>query len=316
MEVEREVEQHRDLLDSLYDAAYCVDRDRRITYWNKSAEAITGYTASDVVGKHCWDNILVHVDDQGTRLCGKGCPLAATIRDGVAREAKVYLRHQDGHRLPVLVRASPLRDRTRNVAGAVEIFNDNSAQDALTEKVEELEDAALLDPLTEVGNRRHIEMRLRDRLAEMDRYDSPFGVLFMDIDRFKVVNDTYGHDVGDNVLRMVAKTLALNLRPFDDLGRWGGEEFVAIVGRADEADVRSIAERCRALVEQSGIPNGSDYIRVTISIGATIAEPRDTAESLLIRADQLMYQSKTAGRNCVSLELHDSTAAPVQRRAE
>lgn len=314
MDPEGEFDQHKELLDSLPDGVYCVDRDRRITYWNRASQKLTGYRASDVVGKCCRDGILMHVDDQGARMCGERCPLAATIRDGLPRQVDLYLHHRDGQRVPVSVRSNPLCDPTAQITGAVETFSDNSAQEALTEKIKELENALLLDPLTGVGNRRHIELSLRDRLAEMQRYGSPFGLLFMDIDHFKAINDVYGHDVGDDVLRMVAKTLALNLRPFDHLGRWGGEEFVALVVRNDEAQVRSIAERCRVLVEQSGIYTGSDPVRATISVGATLAEPRDTTESLVKRADQLMYHSKITGRNRVSLKLDDSAGAPLERR--
>ena len=112
------------LLEAMSEAVYAVDTDRRVTYWNPAAERLTGYRASDVVGRRCWDNILSHVDDKGAVLCTTGCPLPATIEGGRAREAHVFLRHRDGHRVPVAVRAAALCSADGAVIGAVEVFRD------------------------------------------------------------------------------------------------------------------------------------------------------------------------------------------------
>ena len=107
------------VMDNLYDGAYYVDRGRRIRYWNRGAERLTGYADADVVGQFCFDNILNHVDGSGTALCRSLCPLAATMRDGGPREAEVFLRHREGHRVPVQVRTAPVRNRDGAVIGGV-----------------------------------------------------------------------------------------------------------------------------------------------------------------------------------------------------
>ena len=136
----------------------------------------------------------------------------------------------------------------------------------------------------------------------MNRYDIPFGVLFMDIDDFKRVNDVYGHDTGDSVLKFVAGTLSANSRPFDLYGRWGGEEFVGIVRNVNAANLKHMGQRLRRLVEKSFLlADDGDKLRVTISLGATMALPEDTIHSLLQRADTLMYQSKAAGKNRLTI---------------
>ena len=96
------------LLDSLFDGVYFVDKERRIQYWSQGAKHLTGYSASEAVGRYCFDNFLVHVDECGCALCLTGCPLASTIADGDRREADVYLRHKLGHRVPVTVRVAPI----------------------------------------------------------------------------------------------------------------------------------------------------------------------------------------------------------------
>jgi diguanylate cyclase (GGDEF)-like protein/PAS domain S-box-containing protein len=293
----------RRILDQLEDGVYITDAGRGIVYWNRAAVRITGYPAEEVVGSRCSDNILVHVDADGVQLCGGPCPLAGTLADGNPREHDVFLHHRDGHRVPVHVQIQPLLDRQGHRVGAVEIFRDNSNRLAELQRLEELQALAYLDPLTAVGNRRYAEQTLTARLEELRRYGWSFAVLFIDIDHFKDVNDAHGHDVGDSVLRMVARTLAGSLRSFDFLGRWGGEEFLAVVPMQLDSQLAPLAGRCRALAERSSLRAGPHVVQVTISIGATMALPSDTVESLVARADDLMYQSKTAGRNRVTLSM-------------
>ena len=292
----------KDLVDRLFDGVYFVDRDRRITYWNRAAERITGYSGEEVLGSRCRDNLLIHVDAEGKSLCdGESCPALAVMQRGEEREAEVFVHHKRGHRLPVQTRIVPLRDRDGQVTGAMEIFRDNSALASMREQFSELEHLALIDPLTEIGNRRYLEMHVRARLDEMQRYDWRFGLLFCDIDKFKAVNDTHGHQAGDEVIRMVAQTLAACIRPFDFVGRWGGEEFMAIVTRVERWQLLAIAERLRALVEQAVITGGVEPIRVTISLGATLAHCDDTQRGLFERVDRMLYRSKAEGMNRVSI---------------
>jgi diguanylate cyclase (GGDEF)-like protein len=244
----------------------------------------------------------MHVDDKGVNLCLTRCPLEKAITEGVMVEGEVYFHHKEGHRLPALVRVTPIRDNEGRTVGAVEIFSDNSPRVQLAEKVEELEKMALLDPITRIGNRRYGDLSLVARLNELERYDWPFGVLFMDIDHFKKVNDLYGHDVGDRILRIVATTMINGLRSSDVVSRWGGEEFIALVPQVDIEQLKNVAEKIRLLVEKSSISIEGKNIEVTISIGATLARKDDTAETLIKRTDELMYRSKCEGRNRLSVE--------------
>lgn len=289
---------HR-LIDNLGEGVYFVDRDRRITFWNKAAEKITGFPGKEVLGRRCMDQVLNHVDDSGRCLCLEACPLSETIADGRERESEIYLHHKHGHRVPVRIRTSPISDESGRIVGAVEVFTDNSRNVSLEERLAELERLALLDPLTHLPNRRYVETHVEARFAELRRNDWPFGVLYIDIDRFKRVNDQHGHETGDRVLQLVARTLAANSRPFDIVGRWGGEEFVTVVvNSADTLRLSQVGERLRVMVAQSALRE-FPRLRVTISIGAALASPEDTLETLLRRADEKLYQAKAAGRNKV-----------------
>lgn len=292
---------YKKLLDNLYDGVYFVDSERKITYWNRGAERITGYAAADVVGKLCSDNLLMHSDKNGKPLCLCRCPVSESMAEGRERTCEVFLRHKNGHRVPVSVRVSPIIDAAGGVAGAVEIFNDNTPTAVAYDRLAELEKLAYLDALTGLGNRRYAEITLQGRIEELQRYGWMFGILFIDIDNFKSVNDECGHTTGDEVLKMVAKTLQNSVRSFDVVSRWGGEEYVAIIVNIHSEELLSTARRCRALVEQSRVP-AVPSLKVTVSLGATLARADDTTTTLIKRADELMYESKKSGRNCVTTD--------------
>jgi len=286
---------YESLLQNLQDGVYFVNRDRKITYWNEAAEQLSGYSAGEVLGKCCSDNLLGHVDDRGTPLCLSGCPLSATIRDGQPRQSKIYLRHKDGHRVPVSVRVLPMWNGNGSIVGALEIFSDASGKKNTEKRVFELERLAFRDALTGLPNRRFMELKVEQSLEEHERFSRLYGLLLFDLDAFKKVNDTHGHDIGDALLKAVAETLMHGLRPPDIVGRWGGEEFLVLMPDLDAVGLGDLAERCRALIAQSSVNAGSARIAVTASIGATVLGHSDTAESAVRRADELMYQSKHSG---------------------
>jgi len=224
------------------------------------------------------------------------------MQDGVVREADVFLHHADGHRVPILVRAAPMRDVEGNIIGAVEIFSSDAGMKSVRQQIRELRNITNIDPLTKIGNRQFLDGRLRAVLAECKGQDSGAAVLFMDIDKFKRINDSYGHDIGDKVLCMVAATLKNSLRNTDAVGRWGGEEFLAILGDVNSLEsLNFICEKLRKLVSFSSLDYLDEMINVTVSIGATFIKPDDTPDSFVKRADRLMYQSKQAGRDRVTI---------------
>jgi len=293
---------YKDIIDNLYDGVYFVDRERTITYWNKGAERITGYSSDQTVGRSCRDNLLNHVTANGIQLCLHHCPLAAVMEDGHPREAEVFLHHADGHRMPVVVRATAMRDREGKIVGAIETFSGNIDVVATRRRLQELHRAAMIDPLTGVGNRRYLDGRLDALLAEFNNNATIAGLLFMDVDQFKQFNDTYGHNTGDMVLRMVARTIRHAVRATDTVGRWGGEEFIAILCDVeDSASLMAAANKVRAQVQYSHLGLNGQELAVTISVGGTLLLPDDTSLSLVARADALMYRSKQSGRNHVTI---------------
>jgi diguanylate cyclase (GGDEF)-like protein len=209
-----------------------------------------------------------------------------------------YLHHKDGHRVPVNIRATQIANNGE-VLGSVETFTDNSRVHKLNEDIEQLKTIALYDQLTELPNRRYLDTYLDSKYTEFTVLDMPFAVIYTDIDFFKKVNDTYGHSIGDQVLKMVAKTLSGCLRNSDIVARYGGEEFVIVAPIAELDNAKTLAEKLRRLIETSELRNETDLIKVTMSFGVTLIQDGDSLDDVLNRADGLLYQAKENGRNRV-----------------
>ncbi|MBU4213928.1 MAG: sensor domain-containing diguanylate cyclase [Actinobacteria bacterium] len=289
------------VLAALNEGVYLVDRERRITYWNLAASEISGYPAQEVVGSRCADGILNHVDSAGNQLCGEHCPLQQTMQDGVSRTVQVFLHQKDGRLRPVQVTAVALTDEDGHIVGAAETFRDDSAHRADRERAAHLERLSLQDPLTGLGNRRYLDTCLATRLRQLTAVGRRFGVLMLDLDHFKPVNDTYGHETGDAALRTLACTLKLGVRPDDSVIRFGGEEFVVVTPIDDVDQLAMVAERLRELVRGTTVQATGVSLTVTVSIGATVARPGDTAAALLERADSGLLRAKRTGRDRIVL---------------
>lgn len=293
-------ELYLNIINNLCDGVYFVDTERTIVFWNKAAEAITGYLAEEIVGKQCQNSQLNHIDTNGRPLCTLGCPLFATIIDGEQRKETVYVRHKKGHRFPIRVNIFPVWEDGK-ITGAIEVFTQNSPIVYEDNLVAHLTGIAMHDELTKLPNRRYLESFLDYKISEYKRFDRPFAVLFADIDNFGKFNNDYGHDIGDLVLTNIAESLMSNVRKTDMIGRWGGEEFVGIYSLNKSYEAAIIAEKFRLLVANTDVQVGNQPLSVSVSVGITTARPLDTAASLIERADQNMYASKKKGKNCVTV---------------
>lgn len=288
---------YRSILDGIRDGVYFVGLDRAIVFWNRAAERISGYSADEVVGRRCADGILRHCTEDGTALCETGSPLKGAMIDGKSQEVEAWIHHKKGHRVPVTVHATAVRDDAGRIVGSVEVFSDNSRKIVAIEQAKELNRLAFIDELTGVGNRRSVDIRLRELFADPIGMGMPVGVLFIDVDHFKAFNDRHGHATGDRVLRAVAETLGENLRTYDYVGRWGGEEFVVVTAASSLVEMQLLAARLRSLVEQTDVDVKGESLGVTVSIGGALARPGDEPDSLVSRADGHLYESKRNGRN-------------------
>lgn len=290
------------LVDSLFEGVYFVDKTRTITAWNKGAYTITGFPQEEVIHRKCYENILNHVNEAGVALCFNGCPLHATLADGKERCANVYLQHKDGQRVPVTVKTLPVRNSSGEIEGAIEVFTEINTDKTFRKDLDRLHKDASEDALTGVPNRKYIGALIESRLREMHSVGVTFGINFIDIDNFKHVNDVYGHGIGDEILKLLVRTVKSGLRKNDMIGRLGGEEFIIVFSDVDHQGMKVASEKIRMLVESSKLRLPQGDLSVTISVGATLAIDSDSVETIIQRADDLMYKSKKTGKNKVTFD--------------
>lgn len=240
-----------------------------------------------------------------------GLKLVAQIRSDAASRATPLLVIVDAHERPRLVKALELGandiiarpiDAQELSARCRSLIRHKRYADSLRNKLDHSLEMAVTDPLTGLHNRRYMAGQLEPLVEHAARGEASAAVLILDIDHFKTINDSFGHDAGDEVLVEFAVRLATNVRAVDLPCRFGGEEFVVIMPETRVEDAQVIADRIRAQI--AGTPfmvmEGKESLNVTISIGVAAATGRDdTVEALLKRADAALYEAKQAGRNRV-----------------
>jgi diguanylate cyclase (GGDEF)-like protein/PAS domain S-box-containing protein len=277
------------VLDSLPVRIMRVSRELRYLYVNRAfgglsglpRSAVIGRTVAEILGK---DLFSLHEHHMKAALAGR------TERYEVRRRA-------NGAEFVDSVACVPHVDEQGNAADFFMLCVDVTERARLEER---LNDLATRDPLTGALNRRAFLERAESELDRCSRDGAPLSFVIVDLDHFKNVNDTWGHAAGDEVLKTLAEACRRALRPADVFGRFGGEEFVALLPDVDADDVADIAERLRRLTEESEIATPEGVIRVTLSAGHTTALPGDTPDDLVRRADAALYESKHAGRNRVT----------------
>lgn len=284
-------------LESLYDGFYLVDSDLRFVVWNSGAEHLLGHSAHNMLGQVWTKCRLCHAELNGRPLPDGDCPMHRVIDTGKPNTQAVKVQHADGQWIEVELQSVPLFDRGGHLHGVAQIFQDKTRNSRVPE-YRELKMAASRDALTGVANRGEMERQLELLVADYGQQQNPepFSVIFLDIDFFKSINDTYGHTVGDQVLVDLSKLLQHETYSGELISRYGGEEFVILCPGTDLEQVRRRAERLRKAISETQIGNLQDH-RVTSSFGVTEIEPGDTATSVLARADKALYISKESGRN-------------------
>ncbi|OCW55704.1 GGDEF domain-containing protein [Hoeflea olei] len=171
--------------------------------------------------------------------------------------------------------------------------------ESLSIRSQSLEHAAVTDGLTGMYNRRYFDDALTEYLAAFGRIDKPIGMAILDLDHFKAINDSHGHDVGDEVLRQVADCLQIFTRYHDVVARLGGEEFAILSPNITERQLYNLSDRIRQAVAELNIRNGNVTLKVTVSAGLAIWNGSESGEELYRRADKQLYEAKRQGRNRV-----------------
>jgi diguanylate cyclase (GGDEF)-like protein/PAS domain S-box-containing protein len=284
------------VLDNLYDGVCFVDRDRCISYWNKGAERITGYPESEMTGAPCWDNVVAHMET-GLPLPRRGWSRPDCPEGSLYKDEEISLLHREGHRIPLMTRTAVIRDFRNAITGAIVLFSDNQGMVEARQTIEQLEQLALLDPLTNLGNRHYAEIQLQRSLDELRRYGWPFGVMLISVDKFEWGEDDRGNETAEQALKTVARTLSRRLRSSDVVSRWRQDQLVAIVLHVSYAHLEPIAEKLHLAAAGSTLRTSLGSLPLTISLGVSMAYEGDTVDSLMERTERMLDQSRAEGGN-------------------
>ncbi len=192
-----------------------------------------------------------------------------------------------------------LKEVNHRLNQANEVIRISNAQ--LEEMIIQVETASITDPLTGLFNRRYLLKKIEDEVIRVKRFVKPFALILSDIDHFKKINDSYGHQCGDYVLKHISVVLQSILREQDTQGRWGGEEFLTFLPQTDQAGAAILAEKIRKAVEQEVFEYEGNAIRLTMTFGIAEYASGKTVDMIINEADLAMYAGKNNGRNRVAL---------------
>jgi len=295
-----------------------IDAQHRVTHWNRACAVLTGVPAGEMIGRsEQWrafypaprpilgDLIVSGASEQAIRSFYDGKFRPSLLIEGAYEAEDFFPAFGQGGRW-LFFTAAPLRDADGQVIGAIETLQDvterHRAEEALRESEERYRLLSLTDSLTGLFNRRYLHLCLQGEMDRAYRYARPLSLLLLDCDHFKMINDTWGHLVGDRVLQELAKLIGSSLRSCDQAFRYGGEEFIVLLSETSGEDARWLAERLRsAFAALAGVCGVQPSSQFTVSIGVAEYRAGESESAFINRADQAVYEAKRSGRNRVVL---------------
>jgi len=286
------------LLDNMYDAVVFIDVVGQVTLWNRGAERLTGIPGSSICQRQWHPGLLKMSDEKGQSVGQTDCPVHSAIRSGVQSLRRLTIRGRTGRSIAVDTHAIPVMGDDGAMLGVILLFHDASSETSLEQRCQSLHEKSTKDPLTKVANRAEFDRVHALFVAAHQQQQVPCSLMICDLDRFKEVNDTYGHQAGDEVIKCLAGLLKSSCRPGDLVARYGGEEFVVLCADCDNAAATRRAEQVRAKLARIPQPRLGGR-SVTVSFGVTEIQPGDTPETMLRRADRALLLAKAKGRNQV-----------------
>ncbi len=304
------------VLENMYDGFYLVDSDLKFRIWNNGMERVLGRSAVRMLDQP-WTSKQIEFADKQTRpLDEVSRPLREVIRTEKPLTSQLKVQHDNGNWIDVEVMSVPLFDHDGSLQGVAEIFRNLSEDRRRRREDSDLRRKATRDSLTGLSNRGELERTLRSMFADFNSQSNsePFSVIFLDVDHFKNVNDTYLHQTGDQVLVNLAKLLQTETYSGELICRYGGEEFVVLCPATDLKQAHAKAERLRVSISQTTLSK-VESLKVTVSFGVTEVEDGDTLDDILSRADNALFMSKDKGRNRTTSftrqQLHGGKSEPV-----
>lgn len=274
MSMPDDVSLFRELADALPFGVYVLGRDRRIEYWNRAAELITGHLSQETLGRHCGEGLLMHCDGTGTATCNTLlCPAANAAREGVAVEGHFFAQHKEGHRIPVVVRVIPLRDEQGGVVALAHLFQEEEASPENLSWIDEAD--SRVDPVLGVYSAETTQKQLRSALADGA---SRVGAFAIQIEGLQTLAKKHGREMTRVAQRAVIRTVTRLLNVPHYLGRWSEDSLMALVPECGQAAFAGLAERLNGIGKSCAIRWWGDRIDLQVVVRGALSEPGDSLE--------------------------------------
>ncbi|CAD7694855.1 unnamed protein product [Ostreobium quekettii] len=288
----------KELIDHMHDGVVFVNPHRQIILWNTGAERLTGVASSAAVGQTLVPSLLVMSAPDGRMLNDEECPIGAAINTGAPNVQRLSVIGRKGKHVEVDLHSIPVCSPSQGVMGATVLLHDASSEASLEQRCQALHVEMTKDPMTQVANRAEFDRALAMFVDAHQETGLPCSLIMADIDHFKAINDTYGHQAGDEAIITFASLLKSMCRTGDLVARYGGEEFAVLCADCNNATAAMRAEQMRrTLSETNQTELGGKSI--TASFGVSELQSGDTPETLLRRSDRALLQAKDQGRNQV-----------------
>ncbi len=303
--MENELRESRDLLSTIFNnidaCIYLKDKDYRFSYVNPKTEEVFGLNLNQIVGKKGNEILptevaeLFHITDK------------KVFDEKIAQYEEEHIQLEDGSFRSYWSMKIPLIEESGEVNKLIGVSTEITELTLLRKELENKvnheisqrlaqEKLAITDPLTGLFNRLKLDSLLKNELERLRRHSGELGIMLIDIDDFKKVNDSYGHQAGDELLIAFSNVIKKNIRKTDSPGRWGGEEFLILCPGTSEVGLEQLAEKLRSEIEQEAF---KDLKPITASIGISSFKERDTLKDIISRADKALYRAKEKGKNKV-----------------
>jgi diguanylate cyclase (GGDEF)-like protein/PAS domain S-box-containing protein len=298
------------LIDSMHDGVIFVDEQKNIFMWSKGAERLTGVSSAAAAGRQFTPGLLDICNTAGRRVRDEACPVARALGSMAQLRQRLEILGRQGEHVAIDLHAIPVFCPDGQLHGATILLQDAQSEVSLEEKCEALHDEVTKDPMTKVANRAEFDRMLALFIEAHQQAGLACSLIMSDIDHFKSINDTFGHQAGDEAIITVANLLKTMCRAGDLVARYGGEEFAVLCADCNMADATARAEQIRKKLAETPHANLSGR-RLTSSFGVAQLEPNDTPETLLRRSDQALLTAKAQGRNQV-VQLGNAMQTPQQ----
>lgn len=289
-------------IDAMFEGVFITDALGVIRVWNQSAEHIAGFDAPEMLERYYHEDHLNPTDDLGKLIYLEKCPIQSVLTDGIEIKIDAFIQHKKGHRLAVQMIISPVYQNDQVVGVMTSFIESHETKIAIEKHILDEKNAldGYLDSLTGLPNAKQIELEILRHLNTASNKEQPFGVVMADIDDFEGINQIYGRELSDEVLKLITLTFTHTMKAADFIGRWKNDEFVFIFSGITNKALNKQCEKIRVMSENSCLRNHESLeINMSVSVAGTLARVDDTFETVMQRVSERLKRAKSKGGNSI-----------------